>query len=126
MALVGGILVVSGFILLVNIFGLVDKSTKVIGIAKSAFSIVRNADMDDYEKEIAMQRYAKDLFFLFILITTLSILAIAIPFSLIWLMAFAKLLSVNDVIEMTLSWEFIAATIVISMILFMVSVKNKP
>lgn len=121
MALVGAIVVVWGFIILVKLFGLVEKSTKVIGIAQSAASIVRDADIDDHHKEIAMQKYAKELFFLFFSITTISILAIAIPFSFIWLMEIAELLTVNEVIDTTLSLEFIAVTVVLSIILFLVS-----
>ncbi len=118
MTLVGGIVVVLGFIIIVKLFKLVEKSTKVIGIAKSAVSIVRDADIDDYQKEIAMQKYAKELFFLFFLITTISLLAIAIPFSFIWLMERAELLTVNEVIDTTLSLEFITVTVVLSIIFF--------
>ncbi len=118
MTLVGAIVVVLGFIIIVKLFNLVEKSTKVIGIAKSAVSIVRDADIDDYQKEIAMQKYAKELFFLFFLITTISLLAIAIPFSFIWLMERAELLTVNEVIDTTLSLEFITVTVVLSIIFF--------
>ena len=114
MVLVGGIVVVLGFIIFVQLFGLVEKNTKVIHIAKSAITIVRDASLDDYQKEVAMQKHAKELLSLFFLITMGSIMALAIPFGLIWLMEFAKLLTVNEVIETTLSLEFIAATVIIS------------
>ncbi len=125
MTLVGAIVVVLGFIIIVKLFNLVEKSTKVIGIAKSAVSIVRDADIDDYQKEIAMQKYAKELFFLFFLITTITILAIAIPFSFIWLMERAELLTVNEVIDTTLSLEFITVTVVLSIIFFLLSTDKK-
>lgn len=125
MALVGAFVVVLGFILFVKLFGLVEKSTRVVRIAKSAATIVRDADLDDYQKEMAMQKYAKELFFLFFLITSISVLAIAIPFSFIWLMEFAKLLTMDEVLDTTLSLEFITATAVLSIILFGVSARKK-
>jgi hypothetical protein len=120
MALVGAIIVVLGFIVLVKLFGLVEKSTDVIEIARSAASIVRNAEIDDLQKEIAMQKYAKELFYLFFVITIISVLAIAIPFGLIWLLEFAGVLTVAEVIDETLSLKFIAITIVLSIALFWV------
>lgn len=114
MVLVGGIVVVLGFILFVKLFGIVEKSSKVIRIAKSSLTVVRDADLDDLQKEIVMQKHAKELFYLFFLIATGSIVALAIPFVLIWLMEYAELLTVDEVIDATLSWEFIAATVVLS------------
>ena len=125
MALVGGFVVVSGFFILVKLFGIVDRSTKVLVIVKSAISIIRNADKDDYQKEIALQKYAKELFLLSFLITCLSALAISIPFSVIWLMEFTDLVSMEEVIDTTLSMEFIAFTIALSIILFLVSAKKQ-
>ena len=117
MELAGGIVIVLGFLIFVKIFGLVEKSTKVISIAKSSMSIVQNANLDEYEKEIAMQKHAKQLFALFFFITLGSITALAVPFGLVWLMELAKILTVNKVIETTLSWEFITATLIFSICL---------
>lgn len=114
MALVGGIFVVLGFIIFVKLFGLVEKSTKVIGITKSAVTIVCDTDINDYQKEIAMQKHAKELFFLFFFITAGSIAALAIPVGFIWLMEFVGLLRVHEAIDTILSLKFIAVAIVLS------------
>ncbi|MFC1997550.1 hypothetical protein ACFLXI_08105 [Chloroflexota bacterium] len=125
MALVGGVIVALGFIGLIKLFGLVEKNIRVIEIAKSAVLIVRDANLDDYQKEIALQKYAKTLLSLFFLITTTTILAIAIPFGVIWLMELANLLSVKEVIDMITSLEFVIATVIISIILVAISLKKK-
>lgn len=118
MVLFGGIVVVLGFVLFVKIFGLVEKSSKVISIAKSSLAVVQDANLDDLQKEVAMQKHAKELFYLFFLITLGSLLALAIPFGVIWLMEYAELLTVQEVIETTLSWEFIAITVILTIGIF--------
>lgn len=118
MVLVGAIVLVLGFIILVKLFGLIEKSKKVINIVRSSVAIVRDGNLDDYQKEITMQNHAKELLSLFFIITVGSVVALAIPFGLIWLMEFTKLLTVNEVIEVTLSLEFIAVTVIISFIGF--------
>ena len=114
MAVVGGIIIVLGFVVFTKVFGLVERSTKVINMAKSATTIVRDTNLDDYQKEIAMKKHTKELFSLFFLITTGSIAALAIPFGFIWLMEFVGLLRMHEVIDATLSLKFIAATVVLS------------
>ena len=121
MALLGGIIVVFGFVILAKLFGLVEKNIKVIGVAKSAALVVRDLSLDDYQKEIAMQKYAKELLALFFLIAIASVLAIGIPFGVIWLMEYANILSVNEVVATMLSVKFILATVVISIVFFFVS-----
>lgn len=114
MALAGGVAVLIGFIILMKLFGLVEKSIKVVDIAKLSITIVQNKNLNDYQKESMMKKNAKELFSLFFLITIGGIAALAIPFSLIWLMELTKLLTVSEVIETTLSVEFIIITIIIS------------
>ncbi len=114
MTLIGGIIIVSGFVIIAKFFGLVERSTLVINVAKSATTIARDANLDDYQKEIAMKKHAKELFSCFFLITSLSIVALAIPFGCIWLMEIAGLLSMHEVIDATLSLKFIVATVVLS------------
>ena len=126
MVLVGGIVIIVGFFIFMKLFGLVEKSTKVINLAKSAVKIVRDAHLDDYQKEIAMQKHAKELLSLFFLITIGGIMALAIPFSLIWLMELAKLLTVTEVIETTLSFQFIAVAFIISIGYFWLMQKKQP
>lgn len=124
MLFIGGIVLVVGFFIFLNLFGVIEKSKKVINIAKLAASIVRDVSLDDYQKEIAMKKHSKRLFSLFFLITAGSLLALAIPFSIIWLMEFANILKVNEVIGMTLSLKFIVGTVIISIGYFLLITKK--
>ena len=114
MELAGAMVLLVGFVAFMKLFGLVEKSIKVVNIAKLSITIVQDASLDDNQKESMMQKHAKELFSLFFLITIGSIAALAIPFTLVWLMELANLLTVNDVIETTLSLKFIVIAILIS------------
>jgi sterol desaturase/sphingolipid hydroxylase (fatty acid hydroxylase superfamily) len=115
MVLFGGIIVVAGFFICLKLFGVIERSRKVIEVSKSSLAVVRDSNLDDLQKEKALQKHAIELFTLFFLITAGSLAALALPFGLIWLMELAKLLDVSEVIELTLTLEFIAATIIISL-----------
>ena len=118
MALFVALIFVAGFVFLTQALGVVQKSSQVIEIAQSAALIVTNKEMDDYAKEVAMQQYAKSLFSLFFSITGATILALGIPFCFVWLMALIGLVTINEVIEMPLSWYFIVSTTILSVIYF--------
>lgn len=109
-----------GFISLAKLFGLVKRNIEVIGISKSAVSVVRDENSDDYQKEIALQKIAKELLAHFFLITTTSILAIGIPLGFVWLMDYMELLSFNKVVDTIKSIEFILASVVISLVVVFV------
>jgi len=123
--LLGGLIVVLGFISLVKLFGLVDRNIEVIRISKSAVSIVSDKQLDDFQKEKRMQKHAKDLLSLFFIIITTSMLAIGIPLGLVWLMDYVGLLSFKKVIDTITSIEFILASVVISTVVLVFSRRKK-
>lgn len=125
MVLIGAIVFVFGFLILVKLFALVENNIRVVEISKSAVSIILDPEIADFQKEVAMQKFAKQLLPLFFLISITTILAIAIPFGLIWLMELAKICSLKKVIEMLMSIEFIIFSILISIILVGISLKRK-
>ena len=65
----GAIFLVIGFIIVLKVFKLVEKSTRVIDISRRAVADLRSSELDDDAKESAMQSHAKQLFGLFFLIT---------------------------------------------------------
>lgn len=125
MNLLGGLIVVVGFIGLMKLFGLVEKNVEVIRISKSAVSIVGSKELDDLQKEKMMQQHAKELLPLFLIIIITSALSIGLPLGLVWLMDYLGLLSFDKVIEIISSIEFILASVVISTIVFVVTRKKK-
>lgn len=121
MVLVGEIVVVLGFMLFMKLFGLVGRTKRVAGVAKSALEVIRDSNLDDLQKEKATQRYAKELFSLFFVIAAVSLTALAIPLGIVWTMELANLLTVAEVIEGTLTLQFIGIAAVLSVIMFVLS-----
>ena len=114
-------MVVLGFMIFMKLFGLVGRTTKVAKVAKSALEVIRDPALDDYQKETATRRYARELFSLFFVIATASLIALAIPLGIVWLMELANLLTVAKVIAGTFTLEFVGIAAVLSVIVFLLS-----
>ena len=106
----GAIFLVIGFIFILKISRLVDKSTRVIDISKRAIAELRNTELSDDAKESAMQSHAKQLVGLFFLITIGGIAAVCFPIAVIWGLDRLKLVSIDAVLDVALSWPFVVAT----------------
>jgi hypothetical protein len=106
----GAIFLVTGFIVILKIFRVVDKSTRVIEISRQSVADLRSVDLDDDAKESAMQNHAKQLFGLFLLITIGGIAAVFLPIAVIWGLDRLQLVSIDAILSVTLSWPFIIAT----------------
>ena len=124
MVLFGEVVVVLGFMIFVKLFGLVGRTAKVAQVAKSALEVVRDPSLDDRQKETATQKYAKELFSLFFVIAAASLTALAIPLGVVWVMELANLPTVAQVIQGTLSLQFIGIAAVLSLIFFFLSKKR--
>lgn len=72
--------------------------------------------MDDLAKEKAVQGYAIELFKLFALITLGSAVALAVPFAVVYICSLMDLVSMQQVIDLSLSWEFLGLILVASVI----------
>lgn len=116
MSFVGATILVIGFLVLIKYLKVIEKSSKVLSIARQSIVIINDSEKSDLQKEIAMQKFAKELLLLFLVITAGSLLALAIPAALVWLMELAGLLSFQSVIDTTLSWEFIVGSIIVSVV----------
>lgn len=117
----GAALLVIGFIALIKIFGLVEKSIDVINLARLAYADLQNPALNDDAKEVALQSHAKRLFVLFLLITLGGAAALALPMGLIWLLEQMDVLSLNAVISAALSWKFLLAGTVLAIVVFRIT-----
>lgn len=111
-------MVVLGFMFFIGLFGLVRRTSRAVEIAKSVLATIRDPSLDDQQKEIATQRYAKELFSLFFVIVIASMIALAIPLGIVWTMELANWLTLADVVAGTLTLEFIGIVAVLSIVLF--------
>ena len=120
----GAIFLVIGFIFILKISGLVEKSTRVINISKQAMSQLRNPELSDDDKELAMQAHSKKLVVLFFLITIGGIAAVFLPFAMIWGLDHLGLISVDAVLGVALSWPFIVVTSVVIIVVLVIKRKR--
>ena len=146
----GALFLVIGFIVILKIAGLVERSTRVIAISKQAVAVlvphieeekrrggqasqaqakilmatVKGDVHDIGKKENLMQSHAKQLAGLFFLLTIGGLAAVFLPFALIWAFDQAGLISVDSVLAVALSWPFITVTTVVIIIAIVVSRKR--
>ena len=107
MVLIGELVVILGFMIFIKLFGLVRRTSRVAEVGKSVLAVIRDPSLEDHQKELATQQYAKELFSLFFVIVSASLIALAIPLGIVWIMELANLLTVAEVIAGTLTLEFI-------------------
>lgn len=113
------IFLVIAFIWILKISRIVENSARVVSITRNSIADLRNPALDDDAKEAAMQTHAKHLFGLFFLITIAGASAVLAPLGVIWVLDRFDLLSLDGVVGVTLSWQFLlASTLVISLLLF--------
>ena len=125
MELLGGLIIVLGFLGLAKAFGLVDRNLKVIEITRSAASVVSDNNLDDLHKEKALQKHAGELLILLFLIIAISALSIGIPLGFIWLLDSLNLLSFDGVIKTIASTWFILASVAITLFVLFLNRRRK-
>jgi len=113
MSLVGAAFLVVGFVALARVCALVERSKRVVVLAKQSLQSISNPDLDDDAREKALQRYAKELFFLFFAISLGSLTALGLPAGVVWLLDRAGLMSFESVVTVALSWRFLLSTTLI-------------
>lgn len=125
MSILGAIWLVVGFITLIKILDIFSKSADAITAAKLAYADFKNPRLGDDAKEIALQGHAKKLFSLFLLITFGSIIALALPIGLLWLLEQIGILSLSVVMATALSWEFLLISTLFVTVVFWIARKHK-
>ena len=125
MELLGGLLVVLGFLGLAKAFGLVERNLKVIEISKSAASAISDKNLDDLQKEKALQKHARELLILLVLIIAISALSIGLPLGFIWLLDSLNLVSFDGVIKTIASPWFILASVAITLLVIFLNRRRK-
>lgn len=116
----GAIFLVIGFVAILKVAGLVDKSNRVIKVSKQAIAVLRDTELSDDAKESAMQSHAKQLIGLFFLITVGGVAAVILPVLVIWGLDQLDLISLDAVLSAALSWSFIAATTVVIILVLVI------
>lgn len=116
--LAAAFIVVAFAFLLVRLH-VVAASRRVIQVSREAMAVVTDVALPDSEKERRMQAYTGRLLKEFLLILAGSVAAVAAPMAVVWGMQQAGWLSLDTVVDVTLSWQFLLAATLASVPLFL-------
>ena len=120
MAFTAGIFFIITFFILIHTFGVFKHTNKVLDISKNSLNTIQNTELDDQQKEIIMQKNAKDLLLLFFFIIIANTGALIIPSAAIWMFDYLGILSLTEVINCSLSISFILTAIFFSTAIFFI------
>jgi hypothetical protein len=95
------------FLWLAKVLGVFTKPLEVSAASMDAYRVLIDPSLHDDAKEAAMRKHAKTLGWLFVVITGGSIIALGLPFGIIWLMSVAGLVSLHAVLDALISWPML-------------------
>ena len=124
-AYLGAVFLVLGFIALLKLLGLVERSKRVVATSRAAMSTLSDGELDDAQKEAAMQAYARSLGLDFVLLTAGLAVALLAPAAVIFLLDRVGVLSFDAVIGATFSLELILGGTLLMVIVFWVDGRRR-
>lgn len=115
---VGGAFIVLVFFTLLKMLRVITVSREVISLSSSVMNTMNDKQMSDLEKEKAMQTFSIRLFRHFLVILLGSAVAIGLPVLILWGLQWMGWVSLDAIIETTLTWEFIVASCLMGVVLW--------
>lgn len=98
---------VLGFIYIIRALKLVARARSVIAEGGHSLDVIFDNRVDDKQKEAALKQGAAKLFAHFVGLTLGGTLALILPVAVVWFADYLGLLSLQAVLGLTLSWQFI-------------------
>ena len=106
------------FVFLLKKFRVIGISRNVIALSLTIVSLLRDVNISDQEKEKSMQRFTFIFFRYFLAIILGSISALVLCYGLLQVGQKIDLISINGILKITLSWQFIAIMIFLGTLMF--------
>ena len=103
--------IVMAFLVIMRLLGVVSRVDEVMQSSRGALADLRNKNLSDVEKERRMRAHALRLLVLFTILTLSLVAAAAVPLGLVGLVDLAGLIALGAVFELLASWEFLLATV---------------
>ena len=103
----GAIILVVGFVILIQLLGLTAKSRDVVRIARHSMKIISSSRLNDEQKESKLQKNSQKLFGLFFLLAFYGAIAILIPLAVLWLCDRLGWLSLSAALDTAISPMFL-------------------
>ncbi len=115
---IGALFFTIGFVILLRLFAVAEKSSQVVSTAHRSYHTIRNKDLSDEEKEKALQENAKKFFILFISIAMGGGAAILAPLGILWTADRYGLLCLDGIFEVLVSPLFLIIASVLAVLVF--------
>jgi len=112
--------VVVTFAALIERFGLVQRTREVSVRAADCVAVLRDPLLDEITKERTLQRHALRLFGLSGILLGGGVLALVVPLVGVWVLSRVGVVSFGGVLEMLTRFDFLAATAVIGLVVYVV------
>ena len=109
----GAVFVIAGFLFLMTLFGLVERSARVFVVSKAATRDLTDSTLDDDAKETAIRAHAKTLGGLFVLLALGGFGAVVAPLGVIALLDAFAIVSFDNVMNALMSWWMIGAAAIV-------------
>lgn len=103
------LLLVLSFLLLLGAFGVLRRAKNVFARTRQAMADIRSRELDEVQKEQAMQAHAKALFVAFAILTGASLAALAVPLAIVALAAATGIVDFDQVVAATMTWPILLA-----------------
>ncbi len=103
---------------------LIKRTKQIVTISRHSIEAIRNSNLDDKQKEIALQQNGKHLFKLFLILAFGGATSILLPLDVVWLFDRIGLVSFRSVLDVTFSTVFIITSGVLFVLLFYISKIN--
>lgn len=115
---IAAVFVVFSFIALAHVLAIPKRAGAVLGRSRNAVRDLRNAELSDLEKEVAMRNHATNLFVQFLIITLSAALALALPVGLIALLDQWGVVSLDETLEATMSWQILVGATIVGLLIW--------
>lgn len=114
---VGAIILVVGFVVLIQLLGVTKKSQNVVRIALHSMKIISSSRLRDEQKESKLQKNSLRLLGLFFILALGGAIAILIPLGILWLGDLFGWISLSAVLSTTVSPVFLIVSSILAIAL---------
>ncbi len=113
---IGATFIVVCFLILMRLFRMMENSHDVVTIARKSLTVIKSPDLSDEEKETTLQKDAKQLLRLFLLLACSGVAAFLFPVGLLWIGAEGGWLSLESVFATAVSPLFLSISTLVTVL----------
>ena len=116
MTVAAALFLVLAFLALLAVLRVPARAGAAIARARQAMADLRSKELDDDQKERAVQAHALALFGAFALLTALTAVALLLPAGVVWLAAQAGAVDFDAALDCTMSWPVLLVATVAAVV----------